>query len=143
MNLTANDFATTFPDEWQDRTMFTLVAPFADGEFAANCVITKNAVTAHESLEDFVQEQTNMMRQSLPNFEILDYRTTDLKGFPGCQQLTRFQTENAVIQQVQTFILANQSIYVITGTSEVENFNAHLDAFRQIVENFHIKNYEF
>ena len=41
MKLTANDFTTAFPDEWEDRTMVTLVAPFSIGNFAANCVITK------------------------------------------------------------------------------------------------------
>ena len=138
MKFTANDFTTEFPDEWEDRTMVTLVAPFAHGEFAANCVMTKNPVAANESLEDFVAEQTELMRQSLPDFVVLDYRVNELNGLPSCQQLHRFQTETIVLQQVQTYILTNRDIYVITGTADVENFNAHIAAFRQVVENFEI-----
>ena len=140
MKLTANDFTTAFPDEWEDRTMITLVAPFSIGKFAANCLITKTPVADSESLEDFVQEQTEEMRQTLLNFQVLDYRTNTLNGLPSCQQLQRFQTENAIVQQVQTYILAKQNIYVITGTADIENFNAHLSAFRQVVENFQITN---
>ena len=138
MKLTANDFTTAFPDEWEDRTIITLVAPFSLGNFAANCVITKTPVTDGESLEDFVKEQTEEMRRSLSGFQVLDYRTNTVNGLPGCQQLQRFQTENAILQQVQTYILAKQNIFVITGTADVENFNAHLAAFRQVVENFQI-----
>ena len=140
MKLTANDFTTAFPDEWEDRTMITLVAPFSLGNFAANCVITKTPVAADETLEEFVREQTEAMRQSLPNFQVLDYRVNTLNGLPSCQQLQRFQTENAILQQVQTYILANQNIYVVTGTADVENFNMHISAFRQVVENFQITN---
>ena len=138
MKLTANDFTTAFPDQWEDRTMVTLVAPFSLGNFAANCVITKTPVLAEETLEGFVQEQTDAMRQSLPGFQVLDYRVNTLNGLPSCQQLQRFETENAVLQQVQTYILARENVYVITGTAEVKNFNEHIAAFRQVVENFQI-----
>lgn len=142
MKLINGNFTTEFPDEWQDRTMITLVAPFAPGEFAANCVITKHFVQAHESIEDFVNEQRKMMEQSLPNFELLDYRVNTLNDFPSCQQLHVFETENGFLQQVQTFILAKGSIYVITGSASVESFGEHVAAFRQIVENFQITNGE-
>lgn len=140
MKLTANDFTTAFPDEWEDRTMITLVAPFSLGKFAANCVITKTPAVEGETLEAFVQEQTEAMRQTLPDFQVLDYRLNELNGLPSCQQLQRFQAEVGVLQQVQTYIFANQNFYVITGTADVENFNAHIAAFRQIVENFQVTN---
>ena len=80
------------------------------------------------------------MRQSLLNFQVLDYRANTLNGLPSCQQLQRFQTENAILQQVQTYILAGQNFYVITGTADVESFNEHISAFRQVVENFQLTN---
>lgn len=138
MKLTANDFTTAFPDEWEDRTMITLVAPFSIGKFAANCVITKTPVLDGENLEDFVKEQNEAMRQTLPDFQILDYRVNDLNGLPSCQQLHRFRAEVGVLQQVQTYILAGQNVFVVTGTADIENFNAHIAAFRQVVENFQL-----
>jgi hypothetical protein len=37
---------------------------------------------------------------------------------------------------VQTFLLVGLKIYAITGTARVEEFDRHLRAFREIVENF-------
>ncbi len=138
MRLFHNELTTEFPDEWEDRTMITLAAPFRPGEFATNVVMTKHIVEPTQSLESFVQEQSQMLAEALPDFEILDYRINQINGFPGCQQLHRFNSENGMIQQVQTFILANRCIYAITGTSILEKFDESLEAFRRIVENFEI-----
>lgn len=35
MNFNANDFSTALPANWDDRTMFTFVAPFEPEKFAA------------------------------------------------------------------------------------------------------------
>lgn len=115
--------------------MYTLVAPFKPGEFAANCVITQHFVDSTQSVEDFANEQTAIMRESIPTFELLDFRATMIAGFPACQQLHRFNADGRDIQQVQTFVLANRKIYVITGTAPVGEFEQHIAAFREIVEN--------
>ena len=138
MKLKHNEFSTVIPQNWDDRTMITLAAPFRPGEFATNVVMTKHAVEPTQSLEDFVREQTQILAQSLSNFEVLDYRVNQINGHPSCQQLHRFRSENGMIQQVQTFILANQNVYAITGTATLEKFDESLDAFCQIVENFEI-----
>jgi hypothetical protein len=139
MKLKHNEFSTTIPESWEDRTMITIVAPFDAGQFASNVVITRHFVQAHESLEDFVLEQLKIMRDSLPNFELLDSRTDTLNDRPSCRQLHRFQTENGYLQQVQTFVLANRSVYAITGTSTITDFDRHVAAFREIVENFEVE----
>jgi len=46
---------------------------------------------------------------------LLDYKVTTIKNYPACQQLHRFEAENKILQQVQTFVLAKQKIYSITG----------------------------
>jgi len=140
MKLTHNEFYSAIPESCQDRTMITVVAPFAPGEFATNVVVTRHFVAAHESVEAFAEEQLKIMRESVPNFELLDYRTTTLNELPAVQQLHRFQTENGFLQQVQTFVLADRKIYVITGTSTVNDFERHIGAFREIVENLQISN---
>ncbi len=138
MKLHHNEFTTEFPNDWEDRTMITIMAPVKPGEFAANVVITNHPVEPTQSLEEFVAKQSEMLRQALPKFEILDYRVNQVNGNPACQQLHRFQTENGMVQQVQTFVLANNSIYAITGSSILEKFDENLSAFRQIVENFEV-----
>lgn len=139
MKFTANDFTTVLPETWEDRTMITLLAPFEPGQFATNIVINKYFVEGTESIEDFAAEQTELLRQNLADFELLDSRTATINDYPACQQLHRFRAENGVIQQVQTFLLINRAIYMITGTSSIQDFNQHLLAFRQVVENFMIR----
>lgn len=136
MKFVANDFSTELPTNWEDRTMITLVAPFETGNFASNLVITKHFVEASVSVEDFAAEQLQLLQVSLPAFELLDRRTTTIRHYPAYQQLHRFQSENGVLQQVQTFLRAESVIFVITGTARIEEFDRHIGAFRQIVENF-------
>lgn len=139
MKFTANDFTTELPDQWEDRTMITLLAPFAPGEFASNIVITKHFPEAGATLEDFAFEQLQMLETSLPGFELLDRRFTKTNNFESYQQLHRFQSENGILQQVQTFLMTDQTIFVITGTAQIERFDAYIAAFRQVVENFQVK----
>lgn len=138
MKFTANDFTTELPQEWEDRSIITLFAPFKHGEFAANVVITKHFLEAESTLEDFVYEQLQLLQGSLPAFQLLDRRFTKIRDFDAYQQLHRFQSETGVLQQVQTFLLSENIIFAITGTAPIENFDLHTNAFRQIVETFQI-----
>jgi hypothetical protein len=137
MNIKHNEFITSMPDDWEDRTMITMVAPFAPGDqFAANVVVTKHTITPRQSIEDFVAEQLEIMKSSVPNFQLLDVRKTSLRGFPASQQFHRFRTESSAMQQVQTFVLCGAVIFSITGTAPLDEFDRHIVAFRQIVDNF-------
>ena len=137
MNIKHNEFATAIPGDWEDRTMITLVAPFAPGDaFAANVVVTKHLISPRESIEGFVAEQLEIMKANAPNFQLLDVRKTSVQNFPASQQLHRFQTETGAMQQVQTFILCGAIIFSITGTARQQDFDRHVAAFRQIVDNF-------
>ncbi|MBS1797606.1 MAG: DcrB-related protein [Acidobacteria bacterium] len=138
MKLQHNEFSTEIPATWEDRTMITLIAPFGPGEFASNIVVTRHPVGPADSLEDFVAAQLDALRQSLPGFELLDTRRTTIDNRPASQQLHRFQSDQGFIQQVQTFVLARQTVYIITGSSTVADFEKHLQAFRDVVENFAI-----
>jgi hypothetical protein len=136
MKFTANDFTTEFPNEWEDRTMVTLFAPFTPGSFASNVVITKHNVESNISVEDFAKEQIQLLQTSLPGFELLDQRLTTVNGYPAYQLLHRFQSEHGILQQVQAFLLHETKIFAVTGTSRIEEFDKNIQAFRQIVENF-------
>lgn len=138
MKFIANGFATELPEDWEDRTMITLVAPFVPGAFASNVVITRHLVAPTDSIEDFARRQLELLKSSLPNFQLLDSRATTVNGYPACQQLHRFRAENRVLQQAQTFILADKTVFAITGTAPLEDFDSHIPALRQIVENFRL-----
>lgn len=136
MKLISSDFSTAFPDAWEDRTMVTLVAPFTPGSFASNVVITKHDIETGASLENFAQEQLQLLQTSLPNYELLDQRLTTVNDYPAYQLLHRFQSEHGILQQVQAFLLSGAKIFAITGTARIEEFDGNIEAFRQVVENF-------
>lgn len=137
MNIKHNELTTSIPGDWADRTMITLVAPFAPGDrFAANVVVTRHDIAPRQSIEDFVAEQLEMLKSSLPTFQLLEMRKTSVNGFPASQQLQRFRAEAGVLQQVQSFVLCGAVIFSITGTARIEDFDRHIAAFRQIVDDF-------
>lgn len=136
MKFTANDFTTELPDKWEDRTMVTLFAPFTPGIFASNVVITKHDVEINANIEEFAQEQIQLLQTSLPGFELLDQRLTTVNNYPAYQLLHRFQSDHGILQQVQAFLLCKTKIFAITGTSRIEEFDRNIQAFRQVVENF-------
>lgn len=118
--------------------MITLIAPFQPGGFAANLVVIQHRVEASASVEDFARAQLELLQNSLPEFDLLDFQTTTVNGYAAVQQLHRFASEHGVLQQVQTFVLGERKIFAVTGTAQVAEFNRHIAAFRQIVENISI-----
>ncbi len=48
---------------------------------------------------------------------LLSKLNSTLNNAPAFQRLQRFQVENLIIQQAQTFILGGDSVFVITGTA--------------------------
>ncbi len=137
MKIKHNQFQSTLPTGWQDRTMITLVAPIK-GKFAVNVVVTKHDVPTAQNIDAFAEAQTKQMRESLAQFEVIDARPATIKNLSAFQQLHRFQAEAGMLQQVQTFLLVKNAVYVITGTSLIDEFDDHVAAFRKIVEDLEI-----
>ena len=140
-NFTANDWTSIFPDGWNDRSMITLIGATGAAGIAANIVVTKEETDGQTvSVEDYAEAQKQAMTAEIPQLQILDERPTTVNGAPSFQRLQRFQIENVVIQQAQTFILSKNAVYVITGTAAIEDFNGIIDALRRFTENFRLTN---
>lgn len=138
MKIQHNELSSSLPDKWQDRTMLTLVAPFQPGEFAANIVVNRYFVGQTETVENFALTQQRALKESLPAFQLLDFQTVKIHDYPACRQLHRFTADSQSIQQVITYLLANQLVYSITGTATMQQFNNHIAAFRQFVEDLKV-----
>jgi hypothetical protein len=140
-NFTANDWTSILPDGWNDRSMITLIGATGAAGIAANIVVTKEETDGQTvSVEDYAEAQKQAMTAEIPQLQILDERPTTVNGAPSFQRLQRFQIENVVIQQAQTFILSKNAVYVITGTAAIEDFNGIIDALRRFTENFRLTN---
>ena len=138
MRLISNGFLTEMPDEWNDGTMVTLTEPLNGQQFATNIVVTRQIIAPGQSIEDYTAAQIGFLREAVENFQALDFRATAINSYPACQSLHRFVMNNFAVQQVQTFILANQTVFNVCGTALVAEFAKHLPAFRQVVENFRV-----
>ncbi len=71
---------------------------------------------------------------------LLTKLNTTMNNAPAFQRLQRFQIEDLYVQQAQTFILGGGSVFVITGTAAVEDFNEIIGAIREFTENFQLTN---
>lgn len=116
--------------------MITLVGPTGPSGFAANIVVTRDPRNGAGSVEEFAEDQKRSMLAEVGPVEILDERPLLLNGSPAFQRLHRFSVEGLAIQQVQTFVLSDDSFFVITGTASIEEFNGMIDSVREFTENF-------
>ena len=138
MNFTSNTWQSVLPENWEDRSMITLVGTIGASGIASNIVVTHQKISPDVSIEDFAQYQREAIEQEIPDVDVLEERPFTLNDAPAFQRLQRFAYENQSIQQIQTFILGGGYIYVITGTSASEDFDASIEAFKEFTDNFRL-----
>ncbi|HXG84036.1 MAG TPA: DcrB-related protein [Pyrinomonadaceae bacterium] len=140
MKFTANEWKSVLPGGWADRSMITLVGATGASGIAANIVVTREELDGQTGVEDYAESQKQAMAEEIERLEILDERATTLNGAPAFQRLQRFQIEDLIVQQAQTFVLDKNVVFVITGTASVEDLDAIIDAVRAFAENFRLLN---
>ena len=126
------------PSGWEDRTMMTLVGPRGSKGFAANVVLTREPLAPAKSLPEYAARQLTAMKAELPALTVLDERPITHQGAPGFQRLHRFTADQDVVQQAQTFVLARGTVYVLTCSAQLQDFDANLSAFRAISDSLKI-----
>jgi hypothetical protein len=140
VKFTANKWKSVLPDGWVDRSMITLVGATGAAGIAANIVVTREEIDGQTSIEDYAETQKQLMTKEIERVEILDERATTVNKAPAFQRLQRFQIEDLYIQQAQTFILGSGSVFVITGTAAIEDFDKIINAVREFTESFQLTN---
>jgi hypothetical protein len=133
----ANGWTADLPEGWEDRSMITLVGATDASGFAANIIVTRQRVEPETNIEEYARIQSEMMQNEVGALQILDRRAIEIGGLPSFQCLQRFESgDGRTIQQVQTFFLNNETVYTITGTAALENFDGSIPAFKKFVETF-------
>lgn len=140
MKFTANEWNSVLPGGWADRSMITLVGATGASGIAANIVVTREETDGFMTVEDYAEGQKQAMAAEIERLEILDERAATLNGAPAFQRLQRFQIEDLIVQQAQTFVLDKNAVFVITGTASMEDFDGIIDAVRAFTENFKLIN---
>jgi hypothetical protein len=138
MRYQANDFTIETPDEWQDRSIITFAAPSLIGEFAANLVITRELVDTETSIEEYAYRQFDIAQKEVAGLQIVTHENTIVGGKPAVEIIQRLSAHGLNLQQLQTFILLNEEICIITCTATVGNFNQFLPQFRKVLDSFQV-----
>lgn len=138
MQFQGNNFVLQIPDDWQDRSIISFVASVAPNEFAPNVVVTKEAVDAEMSVEDYAHREFSVTQAEIPDLNIIERRNTTINGKPAVQIVQKIAAHNLNLQQLQTFILGDEEIFIITCAAAASSFAAHLPRFQKIVNSFQI-----
>ena len=132
----ANKFSTVMPAGWGDRSTVSLVnlQPSPSG-FAANVVVLREEVAARTSIEDYARRQIEQMSSQISDLQLLDQRPTKINGKPAFEILQRFAANNLQLQQAQTFILHDATVFAVICTAPLTEFDRMIPAFREIMQN--------
>lgn len=134
----SNNFEMEIPDDWEDRSIISFVANVSQNEFAPNVVITKETIGAEMSIEDYTNQQFNVTQAEVQGLKIIDQQNTTIGGRAAVQITQQIAAHGLTLQQLQTFILGNEEIFIITCTTTASNFEQHLPRFQKIAQGFQI-----
>ncbi len=131
----ANGFSTVLPDGWADRSLISFVKPPGATGFATNIVVLREEVASATNIAAYAQEQLATMRGGMPDLQILDRREATIQNLPAYQTLQRFSANNRALQQAQTYILSGETVFAVTCTALIEEFDDSIPAFREVMDN--------
>lgn len=138
MQFHGNNFTLDVPDDWQDRSIISFVAKVAPGEFAPNVVVTKEAVDPDASVEDYANRQFTVTQAEVQGLSVIEQHNITIGGKPAVQIVQKIAAHGLTLHQLQTFVLADEEIYIVTCTSSAANFAQHLPRFKKIIQSFRL-----
>lgn len=136
MKFHGGNFALEIPDDWQNRSVISFVAKVAPTEFAPNVVITREFVDEDTSIEEYASRQFAVTQAEVEGLQIIEQRNTAVGGKPAVQLIQKIAAHGLKLEQLQTFILTDVEILIITCTSTAANFEQHLPKFAKIIQSF-------
>lgn len=138
MKFQGGNYALDVPDDWQDRSIISFVATVAPTEFAPNAVITREPIDDDTSVEDYANRQFAVTQAEVEGLQIVEQHNTTVGGKPAVQIVQKIAAHGLNLQQLQTFILADEEIFIVTCTATGATFEQHLPRFRKIVDSFRL-----
>lgn len=136
MDYQTNKFALHIPDDWQDRSIITYAANYSPGEFSPNVVVTREPVPIDTSIEDYANFQFSITQAEVQGLQIINRENTMISGRPAVQIVQTIAAHGLSLQQLQTFVLSDEIIYVITCTATAATFEQYISQFQKIAQSF-------
>lgn len=138
MKFQGGNFSLDVPDDWQDRSIISFVAAVAPTEFAPNAVITREPIDPDASVEDYANRQFAVTQAEVEGLKIVEQSNITVGGKPAVQINQKIAAHGLNLQQLQTFILGDEEIFIVTCTATGASFEQHLPRFQKIVESFRL-----
>ncbi|MEP6901752.1 MAG: DcrB-related protein [Actinomycetota bacterium] len=138
MQFQGNGFNLQVPDDWQDRSIVSFIATVAPTEFAPNIVVTKETINSALSVEDYAHRQFSVTQAEVQGLSLLDRQNIEINGRPVVQIVQKISAHGLNLQQLQTFILGDEEIYILTCTAAAASFQQHLPQFQKIARSLRL-----
>lgn len=139
MLFQGNKFALDVPDDWQDHSIISFAATVSPNEFAPNLVVTREPIDEDASIEDYANRQFAVTQAEVEGLKIVEQNNLTVDGKPAVQIIQKIGAHGLNLQQLQTFILADEEIFIVTCTATSATFDQHLPRFRKIIQSFQLK----
>lgn len=113
----ASRFAVTMPEEWQDKTVYILAGPLADG-LQHNVTVNVEPDVPFDTMEAYAHTQVDALEASLHSCQVLKEEPIALhNGLPAYRVLFVWYPKEAMkIYQEQVYILHEGTGYRLTAT---------------------------
>ena len=130
-------FSLDVPDEWQDRSMITWVAPPSAGyKVLPNLLCSRGEIHDTEDLDKFVNRQLKELMGKVKNFELISRQNTLFGGVPAVELSFRMRPQGVMLQQRQIFFrtdLNSRTAHTVVLTAAQEDFAKLAPTFDRIL----------
>jgi hypothetical protein len=142
-----NALRLTVPDDWDDRSIYTFVAPsrntilepspltidMPEQTFRPNIVVTCETEQVAD-LDAYVRRQWQQSMRALPDLELVREGALTVGKRPAFQRVFNFSAEGTTVTQRQVFVLVDRVAYALTFSSLPESFEQdNTDLFEPVV----------
>jgi hypothetical protein len=138
-------FALDYPANWKKSDIpqldFILFAPStqANGFPHASMNIVSEKVGAEVTLEQFYKESADNLQKALKDVNVEKSGSSNLSGVPVKWLLYTHNMQGVTFRVIQYFVVANESIYLITFSAANDAFDSYLPAFEEILRSFKLQ----
>lgn len=136
----ANGFAFTYPEGWQEGSLPVAVAyitgPLVQN-YMPNMSVLVNQLTDGMALQDFAAfiERTQLQK-SYADYQSLSLESSTINGLPGMKRVFSVTFQGQPLKDIQYYIVRGSVGTLITFDSSAEAFDSVVSVFDQIVSSF-------
>ena len=145
-------FKILYPANWEkidfgqaieedDRhIVVTFLSPLKDtlDRFREYLIIQVGEIMFNRSLEQYVDNQVNSLRRSLPNFEIVESNATAIKDNLAYTIVYIFKIGNDEYKVTEVWITKDNKLYYIKYSTELGNSDNYESTVRKMIDSFRI-----